>query len=174
MPTSISDLDNMTKQNVPLSVRFSSEHRSRSVQLNRDWAHFEQSYSALPLIRINYVNCGKYPPLYLRETVRLSTNSSVFLYDGGMSHESLGKWARKLTGIQGTDLCLDLLSPNNRTFHKLLRTKSCVFAIFHAPDCRKCRRFMSSLGEMAVTFREENVSICEIDADTFKSIFFDF
>jgi thiol-disulfide isomerase/thioredoxin len=174
------ELDRFKADALPAVVRFSSEHRPRSVQLNQDWLRFEQRYEAEASLRIGHVNCGKYPRLCLREgvwdppAVRLYANESAFAYDGGMSHESLGAWTRNLTGVQGAEPRLGLLSPNNRTFHELVSKRSCVFVMFHTPWCRKCRRLMPALRRVAEAFRAENVSICEIDADKFKSFLFDF
>jgi thiol-disulfide isomerase/thioredoxin len=91
-----------------------------------------------------------------------------------MSYESLAEWTRRITGTQGKFLHLDLLSPNNRTFHDLLESRKCVFVMFHTPWCRRCHRFMESMRSLAKVFRSDNVSVCEVDADKFKSFFFDF
>jgi hypothetical protein len=53
----------------------------------------------------------------------------------------------------------DLLSPNNRMFHQLIESRRCV---------------MESMHGLAGVFRSENVSVCEVDADKFKSFFCDF
>jgi len=175
------ELDNLVQNSsAPIVLRFSSEHRPRSIQLNEDWSRFEQMYEAIPNVLVGHVNCGKFPRFCLRESVwdppsvRLYFNRSVATYDGGMSYESLAEWTRKMTGTQGKFLHLDLLSPNNRTFHELRESQKCVFAMFHTPWCRRCQRFMDSMREIARAFRSEKVSICEIDADKFKSFFFDF
>lgn len=165
----------------PLVVRFSSQHRPRSVQLNQDWQRFSSMYEDNPDIRVGYVNCGKFPRLCLREgcwdppMIKLYFNRTEIQYDGGMSYESLGDWTKRYTGIQGKPVQLDLLSPNNRTFHQLIKNTKCVFVMFHTPECKKCQQFMCSLTNISRAFRnEENVSICEIDADKYKSFLFDF
>ena len=171
---------NITSSNRPVVVRFFAEHRPRSVQLNQDWERFEQMYRDIPDIYIAHVNCGKHPRLCLRETawdqprVRLYINNSALDYVGGMSYQSLSAWTEKNTGITGTHLDLDLLSPNNRTFHELLATKHCVFAFFHASSCQTCPKFMSPLLDVARTFKSDNVSVCEVDVDKFRSFFFDY
>jgi thioredoxin-like negative regulator of GroEL len=175
------ELDRLVQNHeVPLVVRFCSEHRPRSVQLNLDWSRFEQMYELTPSVLIGHVNCGRSPRLCLRETVwdppavRLYLNHSIFPYSGGMSYESLAEWTRRITGTQGKFLHLDLLSPNNRTFHDLLESRKCVFVMFHTPWCRRCLGFMESMRSLAKVFRSDNVSVCEVDADKFKSFFFDF
>ncbi|OHS93310.1 putative protein disulfide-isomerase A6 [Tritrichomonas foetus] len=169
------------KDKRPLVVRFSGEHRPRSVQLNQDWARFSQMYESSEEIRVAHVNCGKFGRLCLRETawdppiVRMYINNTIVQYDGGMSYESLGDWTRRYSGVQGKYIHLDLLSPNNKTFHQLLSQKKCVFVMFHVPWCRKCQRFMGSLRDIARAYRNEgNVSICEVDSDKYKSFFFDY
>lgn len=176
-PTNFTDL---VQDKRPLVVRFSSEHRPRSVQLNEDWSRFEEMYAQIEDIRVGHVNCGKYQRLCLRENVwdppnvKLYVNGTVFDYDGGMSYESLAAWTRRITGIQGNVIHLDLLSPNNRTFHELLATRKCVFVMFRTPWCRKCQRFMGAMKDIGKVFRHENVSICEVDTDKFKSFFYDY
>ena len=169
------------KDKKPLVVRFSSEHRRRSVQLNQDWERFSKMYEDIADVRVGHVNCGKFGRLCLRETawdppiVRMYVNNTVYQYDGGMSYESLGEWTRRYTGIQGKYIHLDLLSPNNRTFHQLIENKKCVFVMFHNPNCKKCHRFMPTLKSIAEVFRnEDNVSVCEIDSDKYKSFTFDY
>lgn len=165
----------------PLIVRFSSEHRPRSIQLNSDWKRFSKMYESFEDVRISHVNCGKYNRLCLRENcwdppiIRLYMNGTVFQYDGGMSYESLGEWARRYTKIQGNYIHLDVLSPNNRTFHQLLNEKKCVFVMFHKPKCKKCDFYLQNLVDIGQSFQnEENVSICEIDADKYKSFMFEY
>ncbi|KAK8886638.1 hypothetical protein M9Y10_042104 [Tritrichomonas musculus] len=165
----------------PLIVRFSSEHRPRSVQLNLDWKRFSEMYEAFQDIRISHVNCGKYNRLCLREgcwdppIVRLYMNNTVVQYDGGMSYESLGEWARRYTGIQGKFIYLDVQSPNNRTFNQLIEEKKCVFVMFHKPNCKRCNYYLQSLADIGKAFKnEENVSICEVDTDKYKSFLFDY
>ena len=175
-----SSFDETVASESPAVVRFFSEQRSGSVKLNTDWQRFEEMYRDVPGITIARVNCGKNTRLCLRETawdqpkVRLYANHTVHDYDGGMSYESLADWTRRITGIEGKILDLDLLSPNNRTFHDLLATRHCVFTMFHNPSCRTCARFMDPLREIGRLFRSDSVAICEVDTDKFKSFFFDY
>lgn len=176
-----SSFKELIKDKKPLVVRFSSEHRPRSVQLNPDWQRFSKMYESFQDIRISHVNCGKYNRLCLHEqcwdppTIRLYMNNTVFQYDGGMSYESLGEWTRRYTKIQGNYIHLDVLSPNNRTFHQLLDEKKCVFVMFHKPKCKNCEHYLESLADIGQAFKnEDNVSICEIDADKYKSFMFDY
>jgi len=165
----------------PLVVRFMSPHRQRSIQLDSDWHKFSEMYNKSSDIRIGHIHCGKYRRLCLKEGEWETPSYKIYLngrsekYDGGMSYESLSEWTRRITGIQGVILSNDLLSPNNRTFHELINSKKCVFTMFYTPWCRKCLRFMGALKDIARAYRnEQNISICEVDADKFKSFFFDF
>ena len=148
------DFLDLLKEKNPIVVRFYDEHRPRSVQLNKDWHKFEKMYANASDITLAHINCGKNLRLCLQETawdfpiVRLYINNSVKQYDGGMSYESLAKWTRENTGIQGADLQLDLLSPNNRTFNELLNNQKCVFVMFHTRQCKKCKHFMNSLKDI--------------------------
>lgn len=171
---------NVTSSKFPAVVRFFADHRPRSAQLNQDWDRFEQMYRDIPDIYIARVNCGKHPRLCLRETawdqprVRLYINNSARDYVGGMSYESLSAWTENSAGVTGTRLDLDLLSPNNRTFHELLAAKHCVLAFFHSSSCQTCQKFMSPLLDVARAFKSDNVSVCEVDVDKFRSFFFDY
>lgn len=174
-------LKDATDKPNPLVVRFLSQHTPGSVKLNKDFEKFTQMYKNIQEVKVAYVNCGKFHRLCLKEgvwqspAVHLYQNHTITEYEGGMSYESLAEWTRKYTGVQGTFLHFDLLSPNNRTFHELLSHKKCVFTMFHAPSCAKCKRFLSEMAEIARAFHlDDNVSVCEIDVDKFKSFYFDF
>ena len=168
------------KENVPLVVRFSSEHVSKSIQMKKDWDYFSKMYENDTRINIAHVNCGKYRRLCIREneweypTIKLFLNNSVFKYDGGMSHDSLASWVSKITGVAGTELNVDLLSPNNKTFHQLVKEKKCVFSMFYTPSNKEVKDYIPEMNSAARAFHsEEDISVCEIDVDKFKSFFFD-
>ena len=165
---------------VPVLVRFSSQHSSRSLQLENDWNYFCQQYSENPDVKIAHVNCGKYRRLCLKEgewntpEIRLYFNHSVIKYDGGMSHDSLTSWLFKLTGVEGKKLDVDLLSPNNRTFHELLANKKCLFTMFHSKQQTKNPNIFKEIENTAKAFhREESIGVAEIDITKFKSFYFD-
>ena len=164
--------------NVPVLVRFSSQHSSRSLQLEKDWNYLQKQYEENENIKTAHVNCGKYRRLCVKEgewdtpQIHLYFNNSIKKYNGGMSHDSLERWIYKNTGIVGKNIGVDLLSPNNRTFHELLRKKTCLFTYFH--NSKNTEKDLSELNKAAAAFhRERSIGIAEIDVNKFKSFIFD-
>ena len=165
---------------VPIVVRFSSQHSSRSLQLQNDWNLFVQQFQENPNIITAHINCGKYRRLCLKEgewntpEIHLYYNNSMIKYDGGMSHDSLTSWVYKNTGISGKELDNALLSPNNRTFHDLLAKKKCLFTVFHSAQKNNDEEIIQEVEKAAKAFKRENdIGIAEIDISKFRSFYFD-
>ena len=176
-PNNFYNVINTTK---PVVVRFSSQHSSRSLQLQNDWNLFIQQFQENSEIIIAHVNCGKYRRLCLKEgewntpEIHLYYNNSVQKYEGGMSHDSLTSWIYNKTGILGKVLDNDLLSPNTRTFQNLLSSQKCVFAVFHSAQKNNDNEIIQEVEKSAKAFRRENnISIAEIDITKFRSFYFD-
>lgn len=92
-----------------------------------------------------------------------------------MSHDSLASWVTRYTGIKGHDLKYNLLSPNNKTWHELLKSKSCLFTVFYEGNDPEKNKYLREFGAVADAFhREKDVGIAEIDIQKFRSFFFDF
>ena len=52
--------------------------------------------------------------------IKLYTKNSAHIYEGGMSHESIARWATGITGVHANEIVETLKRPNGRVFKEIL------------------------------------------------------
>jgi len=160
---------------IPTVVRFHTAHRKQSLVLDEQYDFAAQMFQGIEGIQIAALNCGKYRSLCYKlgvsmcPSVRLYTRDAVYTYDGGMSHESIARWATGITGVHGRELVFALREPNGRVFKEILNNTHCVFVMFHNPWCVACKKFLPHMREVAEAFKyDSRVKIVANDVDLYK------
>lgn len=165
----------------PVVVRFYSEHRRYSIALDEQYDYVGQMFEGIDGIIIAGMNCGKYRHfcydvgVSMTPFVKLYTKDAVYDYDGGMSHESIARWATGITKVHPRDLVYTLRQPNGRVFNELLNNTHCVFVMFYNPWCEACKKFLPHMREVAEAFKyDDRVQIVANDVDLYKFYNWDF
>ncbi|KAH0788511.1 putative protein disulfide-isomerase A6 [Histomonas meleagridis] len=160
---------------IPTIVRYYSAHRRYSLALDEQYDILSQMFEGVDGIRVAVMNCGKYrhfcyeQGISMTPVVKLYTQDAVHTYDGGMSHESIARWATAITGVHPIEIIQTLLQPNGRVFKELLNKTHCVFVMFYNPWCVSCKKFLPSMREVAEAFKyDDRVQIVANDVDLYK------
>jgi len=175
------NFERVTNSQIPTVVRFYTSHRQGSLALDEQYDLLCDMFEGIDGITIAGVNCGKFRHFCYAKgipqtpAVRLYTQDAVHIYDGGMSHESLARWATGLTGVHGRELVQALRKPNGRVYKELLNTTHCVFTMFYNPWCVAGKRFLPHMQEVAEAFKyDDRVEFCVNDVELYKFFNWDF
>ena len=160
---------------IPTIVRFYSEHRKYSLVLDEQYDLVGQMFEGIDGITVASINCGKYRHfcyergVSMTPEIKLYSKGEVYDYDGGMSHESVSRWATGITGVHGRELVIALRQPNGRVFKEMLNDTHCVFVMFYNPWCTACKKFIPHMREVAEAFKyDDRVQIVANDVDLYK------
>jgi protein disulfide-isomerase A6 len=166
---------------IPTVVRFFSSHRKYSLDLDEQYDFVSLMYEGIEGIKIAAVNCGKFRSFCYKmgvaqpPDVRLYKQNVTYIYDGGMSHESISRWATGITGVHPKELPFALKKPNGRVFKELINNTHCVFAMFFNPKHNSEGGFLNEMRKVADAFRyDDRVEICAIDCDLYKFFNWDY
>jgi len=173
--------DRIVKGPIPTLVRFYTAHRKYCLSLDEQFDLVGDMFEGLDGLTVAGINCGKFrrfcyaQGVAMAPVVRVYTRDSVHVYEGGMSHESIGRWASVATGVHARELVRALRQPNGRVFQELLNTTHCVFTMFYNPWCAAGRRFLPHMREVAEAFKyDDRVQIVANDVDLYKFFHWDF
>lgn len=161
---------------IPTLVRFHTHHNKYSNRLDEQFEYVGQMFEGNDGIVIASLNCGKYMSFCYEQGVpmspkiRLYNESGFEEYDGGMSHESIAKWAAGLVkGVHPKDLQFTIRQPNGRVFREILNKTHCVFVMYYNPWCVPCKKFLPAMREVGEAFKyDDRVEIVANDVDLYK------
>ena len=169
------NFDKVTSGPIPTIVRFYTAHRKYSLQLDEQYDLVAEMFEGIDGINVAGINCGKFrhfcyaKGVSMAPVVKLYTREGVHVYDGGMSHESISRWATTLTGVHSRELVQSLRQPNGRVFKELLNKTHCVFTMFYNPWCVAGKKFLPHMREVAEAFKyDDRVEIVANDVDLYK------
>lgn len=181
MPLSPDNFSRVARGPTPTIVRFFSAHRKQSLQLDDQYDYVAMMFKGVEGINVAAVNCGKFRTFCYNEgismppAVRLYTPEAVHIYDGGMSHESISRWATGLTGVRGKELPYALREPNGRVFKEIINNTHCVFTMFYNPNSGNGKQFIPALKQVAEAFKyDDRVEIVANDVDLYKFFNWDY
>ncbi|OHT01831.1 hypothetical protein TRFO_07400 [Tritrichomonas foetus] len=169
------NFDNVVNGPIPTIVRFYTAHRKYSLVLDEQYDLVGQMYEGIDGINVAGINCGKYRHfcykvgVSMAPVIKLYTRDAVHEYEGGMSHESVSRWATGITGVHPRDLVIALRQPNGRVFKEMLNNTHCVFVMFYNPWCVSCKKFIPHMREVAEAYKyDDRVQIVANDVDLYK------
>jgi protein disulfide-isomerase A6 len=175
------NFDRVTTGQIPTIVRFYTCHRQPSLALDEQYDLLAEMFEAIDGINVAGINCGKFRHFCYAHgvaqtpVIKLYTQDAVHLYDGGMSHESVSRWATGITGVHGRDLQQALRKPNGRVFKEMLNETHCVFTMFFNPSNSVAKRFLPPMQEVAEAFKyDDRVAFAANDIDLYKFFNWDY
>lgn len=168
------NFDHITKGPIPTIVRFFSNHRKYSVKLDEQYDLVTMLYKDIDAINVAAINCGKYryfcydKGVSMTPFIKLYTKNGTYDYEGGMSHESISRWATGYTGVHFKELNIPLKRPNGKVFKEMLNSTYCVFTMFYHPNY-EANEYIKSLKIVAEAFKyDKKVEIVANDVDLYK------
>lgn len=169
------NFDQVTKSPIPTIVRFYSPHRQQSLSLDDQYDLVADMFTNVDGIRVAGVNCGKFrhfcyeKGVSMTPVIKLYTKNSAHIYEGGMSHESIARWATGITGVHANEIVETLKRPNGRVFKEILNNTHCTFVMFYNSWCTECKKFLPHMERVAKAFQnEDSVKIVANDVDLYK------
>lgn len=175
------NFDNVINGPIPTIVRYYTEHRKYSIALDEQYDYVGQMFEGIDGVNVAAMNCGKYRHfcykmgVSMTPVIKLYTKEAVYDYEGGMSHESVARWATGITKVHPRDLVYTLRQPNGRVFNEILNNTHCVFVMFYNPWCVACKKFLPHMREVAEAFKyDDRVQIVANDVDLYKFYNWDF